>query len=781
MKTAIKVSLYKTSWMVSLVALLSLPAFAQQCCLTFPANTPLNAFVTVYPDLNSSSLTTTPPAWFAVDVTNANEAIPIGVYPAWCVDESTFLPAIQITIPGEPYSGALISTCDASGLANLPTGHGGTPPVGPPPTVSLATWHEINYILNHKTGYYWWNVQVAISRLVGGPAPNDPALSNPASGYPPVDPTQVTNILNDANANAAKWTLPCGGTVGVIFVIPALTSGAVGSDDPTYTGSVQLIMLEVPCTCPTATCVGIIAVQGVAITPVTMVGSGGCGSPYTFTASGLPSGLIMSSGGTISGTPTVSGTVNFNYTVTVTDKCGNTGTANCTVTVLTPPSANCVTINAVQNVAITPVTMVGSGGCGGSYTFTATGLPAGVSMSSSGTISGTPTVNGRFSYTVTVKDSCGNTGTFNCSVTVNPPPSASCVTINAVQGVAITSVTMVGSGGCGGPYTFSATGLPAGLSMSTGGTISGTPTASGTFSYTVTVKDSCGNTGTFNCSVTVVCGLSSICGTVYADCDGSGDLSAGDVGFTNVVVTLKNAQGQVVATVKTDANGNYCFSNLPAGTYTVVVVQPSNCKQTAGTTTRHWKDNFGRTCWLDNDNYVHWKDSNNTDCWNASDGYMHWKDSSGRDCWKDRYGTTHSQSCNYVSCDACVNNTETVTLSCGEAKTDVDFAYTGTAPKTHVCISGPTRAKCGDTITYNCTVSNLGNVCFTGGCKVQICGHWFTCSNLGPGQNWTCTQNYTVQRGDLGTLNCNVTATCYLTGGGTVSDNSTCSTQVSWQ
>ena len=39
--------------------------------------------------------------------------------------------------------------------------------------------------------------------------------------------------------------------------------------------------------------------------------------------------------------------------------------------------------------------------------------------------------------------------------------------------------------------------------MSTGGTISGTPTVSGTFSYTVTVTDKDGNTGTFTCSITV--------------------------------------------------------------------------------------------------------------------------------------------------------------------------------------------------------------------------------------------------------------------------------------
>src|SRR5205823_238637 len=101
--------------------------------------------------------------------------------------------------------------------------------------------------------------------------------------------------------------------------------------------------------------------------------------------------------------------------------------------------------------------------------------------------------SGTTSYTVTVKDKDGNTGTFNCSITVNPPPTANCLVITAVQGVPLTSAAMVGSGGTGGPYTFSATGLPANLTMSSTGVISGTPSASGTTSYTVTVKDKDGN------------------------------------------------------------------------------------------------------------------------------------------------------------------------------------------------------------------------------------------------------------------------------------------------
>ena len=176
--------------------------------------------------------------------------------------------------------------------------------------------------------------------------------------------------------------------------------------------------------------------------------------------------------------------------------------ADCGYVIL--PSANCVTISAVKGVAITPVTMTGTDGCGGPYTFSATGLPGGLSMSSVGTISGTPTVSGTFNYTVTIADACGNQGTVNCSVTVNPPPTANCVTINAVQGVTITPVTMTASGGCGGPYTFTVTGLPTGLSMSASGTISGTPTVSGTFNYSVTITDNCGDKGTVNCSVTVL-------------------------------------------------------------------------------------------------------------------------------------------------------------------------------------------------------------------------------------------------------------------------------------
>jgi hypothetical protein len=74
----------------------------------------------------------------------------------------------------------------------------------------------------------------------------------------------------------------------------------------------------------------------------------------------------------------------------------------------------------------------------------------------------------------------GGTG----SVTVTNPGSKT-----GTVGTAISNITLSASGGTA-PYTWTATGLPAGLTISTGGVISGTPTTAGTSSVTVTAKDS---------------------------------------------------------------------------------------------------------------------------------------------------------------------------------------------------------------------------------------------------------------------------------------------------
>ena len=69
-------------------------------------------------------------------------------------------------------------------------------------------------------------------------------------------------------------------------------------------------------------------------------------------------------------------------------------------------------------------------------------------------------------------------------------------------GTAISSFTVSASGGTA-PYTFTATGLPAGVSISSSGTVSGTPTTAGTYNVTVTARDAAGATGTTAFTFTV--------------------------------------------------------------------------------------------------------------------------------------------------------------------------------------------------------------------------------------------------------------------------------------
>ena len=63
----------------------------------------------------------------------------------------------------------------------------------------------------------------------------------------------------------------------------------------------------------------------------------------------------------------------------------------------------------------------------------------------------------------------------------------------------------------------------------------------------------------------------SIAGRVYRDSDKSGSYTDGEETFSGVTVDLLDKDGNVVGTTKTDADGNYSFEKLPAGTYRVKV------------------------------------------------------------------------------------------------------------------------------------------------------------------------------------------------------------------
>jgi uncharacterized protein YhjY with autotransporter beta-barrel domain len=280
-----------------------------------------------------------------------------------------------------------------------------------------------------------------------------------------------------------------------VWALLALTSMAVFST-PAFA---QFSLTLQPNSLPPAT-------QGAAYS-VTITAIGGT-APYTFVVSSgtLPAGLTLTTAGVLSGTPTASGTPSFQ--IQATDPGSNTGFRTYTLDVGTPGSLgiNPATLpNGFVGTAYNQ-TLTGTGGTG-PYTFSITSgaLPNGLTLSSAGVISGTPTTGGPFNFTVGVNDSAGNTGSQAYTVNIG----ANILTVlpaslpNGLNGTPY-SQTITASGGTG-PYTFvvSSGALPAGLSLSSGGVLSGTPSGSGPSTFTVLATDSVSNTGSRNYTITI--------------------------------------------------------------------------------------------------------------------------------------------------------------------------------------------------------------------------------------------------------------------------------------
>lgn len=231
----------------------------------------------------------------------------------------------------------------------------------------------------------------------------------------------------------------------------------------------------------------------------TKVSKWGCDSPLTapdfaLTAGTLPPGLVF--GPTITGTPTVAGT--FSITLTITDSVGTTASQTLTLTI--EPNQLQITSSTTLAIATqgTPYSsFIATRGSAPPITWTLTSgaLPLGLGLNTStGEISGTPTTPGNSSFIVSVSDTSGHTDSKGFSLFVN----SSTVTITPGPGLLTHgnqfipySQTFVGSLGTG-PYTFSLIngGLTQGLSLSSAGVLSGTPTVGGASFFTIRMADS---------------------------------------------------------------------------------------------------------------------------------------------------------------------------------------------------------------------------------------------------------------------------------------------------
>jgi len=174
---------------------------------------------------------------------------------------------------------------------------------------------------------------------------------------------------------------------------------------------------------------------------------------YTITMSGLPA-------------PT-SGRMGFRYFVTGGGEFGtNSDYIGIDNTVYTPYVCPAFTVspNTLSNASYGQAysqSLSQTGALGApSYAVTAGALPPGLTLSASGTLSGTPTALGTFSFTVTVADNSGCSGSQAYSITVNPVAPSAPQNVLAVAGDAQLDLSWndpASNGGDPSPATYGVT------------------------------------------------------------------------------------------------------------------------------------------------------------------------------------------------------------------------------------------------------------------------------------------------------------------------------------
>ena len=453
-----------------------------------------------------------------------------------------------------------VTATDANGCSATASG---TVTVGviPTPTVNNATVCSGDIATLTATGGigYLWSTNAitpSITTTVAGTytvtATNIDGCTATASGTVTVNPLPTPSVNNATVCSGNTATLTATGGVSYVWsttaTTPSITTGTAGTYTVTATDANSC----------SATASGTLTVNPLP-TPSVNNTSVCTGNTATLTATGG----VSYQWNTLATTPSITTNTAGTYTVTATDVNGCSATASGTVTLYALPVASVNTIPAVCTSANgMAIAIVNSGTPNYGYSWSA---PGGTDDTLANLTSG--------SYTVNVTDANGCTATatgivsqLTPGITVNETSQHNLSCNNDASGaIYITATDLAGPG----PFNFTYNWGSSGSSQNLTGQQAGT--------YTVVVTDQFGCTGTASYIITQPTPLTGSTTTVNPQCFGQSNGSATltpSGGSPNYTYSWNSSPVQTTAQA----------TNLPAGTYTVVLTDDSLCQATVTVT-----------------------------------------------------------------------------------------------------------------------------------------------------------------------------------------------------
>jgi PKD repeat protein len=217
---------------------------------------------------------------------------------------------------------------------------------------------------------------------------------------------------------------------------------------------------------------------------------------WTVTSGALPTGMVLSSSGLLSGTPISAGA--YNFTVTASNAAGaatQAYTGSVTASAVAPTIVT-TSLDPMNQGSAFSQTLSASGTTPITYAIASGTIPGGLTLSSAGVLSGTPSGAGAYNFTVRATNSGGfDDQAFSGTISASSiAPTITTTALNTLTVGTVFSQTLSATGTVPLTWTLSSGSLPAGILLTSNtGVLSGTPTTAGAYNFTITATNSAGS------------------------------------------------------------------------------------------------------------------------------------------------------------------------------------------------------------------------------------------------------------------------------------------------